>query len=108
MTRSKKGIQRIKALPTKTKVRFVVISGDGKKKASKARLAKQLTENDEIDNALIIEKPQVMLNDIDYMEQHTALKLGTKFENLVGNSKVEDEFLLHNNLVKKRDCKLIF
>lgn len=47
-----------------------------------------------------------MLNDIDYMEQHTNVKLGTKFENLIGNGKVEEEFLIHNNLVKKNDCKI--
>lgn len=63
-----------------------------------------MTENDEIDGVLLIEKPQNMLNDIDYMEQHTNLKLGTKFENLIGNTKAEEEFLLHNNLVRKKDC----
>lgn len=70
-----------------------------------------MTENDEIDGQLIIEKPANMLNDIDYMEQHTNLKLGTKFENLIGNSKIEEEFLIHNNLVKKKrgnEKKIIF
>jgi hypothetical protein len=52
---------------------------------------------------LLIEKTQNLLNEIDYMEQHTNIKLGTKFENLTGNSKVEEEFLVHNNLVRKNN-----
>jgi len=44
-----------------------------------------------------------MLNDVDYMDQHINMKLGTKYENVNGNSKTEEEFLSHNNLVKKKD-----
>jgi hypothetical protein len=42
------------------------------------------------------------------MEQHTNVKLGTKFENLVGNGKVDEEFLIHNNLVKKKNGKIFY